>query len=47
MQFVGTDMGSKVGTKFVDLMGGFVPMETVVKGTSYVKIFYHEVLVIT
>ncbi|KAH7517970.1 hypothetical protein FEM48_Zijuj09G0120800 [Ziziphus jujuba var. spinosa] len=31
-EFVGTDMGSKVGTKFVDLMGGFVPMETVVKG---------------
>ncbi|KAK9286832.1 hypothetical protein L1049_015237 [Liquidambar formosana] len=31
-EFVQTEMGSKVGSKFVDMMGGFVPMEMVVKG---------------
>ncbi|XP_054786825.1 uncharacterized protein LOC129293048 isoform X2 [Prosopis cineraria] len=31
-EFVQTDMGEKVGSKFVGLMGGFVPMDMVVKG---------------
>ncbi|PON69113.1 Polyketide synthase, enoylreductase domain containing protein [Parasponia andersonii] len=31
-EFVGTEMGLRVDPKFIDLMGGFVPMETVVKG---------------
>ncbi|KAJ8766623.1 hypothetical protein K2173_001143 [Erythroxylum novogranatense] len=31
-EFVETDMGVKVGSKLVDLLGGFVPMEEVVKG---------------
>ncbi|WCJ17654.1 ARP protein (REF) [Euphorbia peplus] len=31
-EFVETDMGHKVDQKFVDMMGGFVPMQTVVKG---------------
>ncbi|KAL9417892.1 hypothetical protein AB3S75_040815 [Citrus x aurantiifolia] len=31
-EFVQTEMGLKVGSKFIDLMGGFVPMEMVVKG---------------
>ncbi|XP_028777071.1 prostaglandin reductase-3 [Neltuma alba] len=31
-EFVQTDMGTKVDSKFVGLMGGFVPMEMVVKG---------------
>lgn len=32
MQFVQTDMGAQVDSKFVGMMGGFVPMEMVVKG---------------
>ena len=32
MQFVETDMGKKVDSKFIGIMGGFVPMEMVVKG---------------
>lgn len=32
MQFVETEMGLKVDPKFISLMGGFVPMEMVVKG---------------
>ena len=32
MQFVETEMGSKVGSRFINMMGGFVPMEMVVKG---------------
>lgn len=31
-EFVQTEMGLKVDSKFVDMMGGFVPMEMVVKG---------------
>lgn len=31
-EFVETGLGSKVGPKFIGLMGGYVPMETVVKG---------------
>ncbi|KAF4382451.1 hypothetical protein G4B88_011403 [Cannabis sativa] len=31
-EFVETDMGLKIDPKFVDIMGGFVPMEMVVKG---------------
>ncbi|PON63389.1 Polyketide synthase, enoylreductase domain containing protein [Trema orientale] len=31
-EFVETEMGLSVGPKFIDLMGGFVPMEMVVKG---------------
>ncbi|KAH9656101.1 PKS ER domain-containing protein [Citrus sinensis] len=31
-EFVQTEMGLKVASKFIDLMGGFVPMEMVVKG---------------
>ncbi|XP_044508659.1 prostaglandin reductase-3 [Mangifera indica] len=31
-EFVQTDMGSRVDPKFVGLMGGFVPMQMVVKG---------------
>lgn len=40
LQFVETDMGTKVGSKTIDLMGGYVPMEMVVKGmplSYYVK----------
>lgn len=32
MQFVQTDVGEKVEQRIVDLMGGFMPMEMVVKG---------------
>ncbi|RXH88078.1 hypothetical protein DVH24_042149 [Malus domestica] len=32
MQFVETKIGSKVGSKFISLMDGYVSMETVVKG---------------
>ena len=39
MQFVQTEMGLKVDSKFVDMMGGFVPMEMVVKGMGYVLYF--------
>ncbi|XP_022763358.1 prostaglandin reductase-3-like isoform X1 [Durio zibethinus] len=31
-EFVQTEMGEKVGSRFISLMGGFVPMEMVVKG---------------
>ncbi|XVF67594.1 hypothetical protein PTKIN_Ptkin10aG0133600 [Pterospermum kingtungense] len=31
-EFVQTDMGEKVGSRFISIMGGFVPMEMVVKG---------------
>ncbi|XP_059653924.1 uncharacterized protein LOC132300732 [Cornus florida] len=31
-EFVQTDLASKVGSKFINLMGGYVPMEMVVKG---------------
>ncbi|KAF2321211.1 hypothetical protein GH714_035584 [Hevea brasiliensis] len=31
-EFVETEMGSKIDAKFVDLMGGFIPMKTVIKG---------------
>lgn len=34
MQFVETEMGLKIDSKFIGLMGGFVPMEMVVKGMS-------------
>jgi len=34
VQFVETDMGLKIDPKFINLMGGFVPMEMVVKGKS-------------
>lgn len=39
MQFIETEMALKVAPKFVGLMGGYVPMETVVKGSSYVKLY--------
>lgn len=39
MQFVQTEMGSKVDPKFVDLVGGYVPMEMVVKGNVLCEIF--------
>lgn len=39
MQFVQTDMGSRVDPKFVGLMGGFVPMQMVVKGNSACKFY--------
>ncbi|XP_037493934.1 prostaglandin reductase-3 isoform X2 [Jatropha curcas] len=32
MQFVETEMGAKVNAKLVDRMGGFVPMQMVIKG---------------
>lgn len=32
MQFVETDLASKMDPKFIDLMGGFLSMEMVVKG---------------
>ncbi|CAI0447150.1 unnamed protein product [Linum tenue] len=31
-EFVETEMGLKVESKFIDMMGGFVPMEMVIKG---------------
>ncbi|EEF43705.1 prostaglandin reductase-3 [Ricinus communis] len=31
-EFVETEMGSKVSAKFIDMMGGFVPMQMVIKG---------------
>lgn len=39
MQFVQTEMGLKIDSKFVGKMGGFVPMEMVVKGMGYVLFF--------
>lgn len=36
MQFVQTEMGLKIDSKFVGKMGGFLPMEMVVKGMGYV-----------
>lgn len=38
MQFVETAIGSLIDSKFINLMGGFVPMEMVVKGKLSVKI---------
>ena len=32
MQFVKTQLGEKIDSKFIDMMGGFVPMKMVVKG---------------
>lgn len=32
LQFVQTEMGSKMDRKFVDLVGGFLPMEMVIAG---------------
>lgn len=32
MQFVKTEMGEKIDSKFIDMVGGFVPMKMVVKG---------------
>lgn len=40
MQFVETAIGSLVDSKFINLMGGFVPMEMVVKGKFYMKILF-------
>lgn len=34
MQFVETEMGNKIDPKIINLSGGFVPMEMVVKGKS-------------
>ncbi|KAK3024507.1 hypothetical protein RJ639_043699 [Escallonia herrerae] len=31
-EFVQTDLGEKVDSKFIEIMGGFVPMEMVIKG---------------
>ena len=42
MQFVErTDMGLKAGSKFVSIMGGFVPMEMLVKGMLSLSLFFH------
>lgn len=35
MQFVETDMSKAVDSKFIHAMGGFIPMEIVVKGMIY------------
>lgn len=35
MQFVETELASKMDPKFIDLMGGFMPMEMVVKGKNF------------
>lgn len=32
MQFVQTDLASKMDPKFIDMVGGFMSMEMVVKG---------------
>lgn len=40
MQFVATDMGLKIDPKFIDITGGFVPMEMVVKGIFYLKLYF-------
>ena len=45
LQFVQTEMGLKVGSKFIDLMGGFVPMEMVVKGIT-LQMFKSDVALI-
>jgi len=34
VQFVETELGLKVDPKFLSMMGGFIPMEMVVKGKS-------------
>lgn len=34
VQFVETEMGLKIDSNTINLMGGFVPMEMVVKGES-------------
>ena len=34
VQFVETEMGNKIDPKIINLSGGFVPMEMVVKGKS-------------
>lgn len=42
MQFVETEMGLSVDANFVDRVGGFVPMQMVVKGILYGKPFLHS-----
>ena len=34
MQFIETEMGLKVDPRLISMMGGFLPMEMVVKGKS-------------
>lgn len=46
MQFVETDMGSKVGSKFISLMDGYVSMEMVVKGNEIFSLKKSVILVI-
>lgn len=41
MQFVKTELASKVSDKFIDMTGGFVAMEMVIKGKLYGKPFLH------
>lgn len=40
MQFVKTEMGEKVDSKFIDMLGGFIPMKMVLKGIVYDKYFF-------
>lgn len=40
MQFVATQMALRLDPKFIDMVGGFVPMEMVVKGMSYLKLYF-------
>lgn len=37
MQFVETEMGSMIDSNMIDLTGGFLSMEMVVKGNFYVE----------
>lgn len=39
MQFVQTDMGLKMDPKIIDIVGGFIPIEMVIKGIFLPKIF--------
>lgn len=38
MQFVETEMGKAVDPNFVNVVGGFIPMEMVVKGIAYMNL---------
>ena len=45
LQFVETELALKAGSKLIDLMGGFVPMEMVVKGIT-LQMFKSDVALI-
>lgn len=38
MQFVETEMGKAVDPNFINVVGGFIPMEMVVKGIAYMNL---------